>query len=230
MRASSSFSASMIIFLRSIWDELARATSCSSLCPATRFSYATCSSSSFMRSSSANICLRSWSRSSSCRRRSCARSSICFLRMAAPRRRSSPRRVSLSSYASSALMRSISIMRSSLRASSSSSSMMCFFSSICASRMVTHLLYNIIWFMCFTSSSSSSSMYCARDKLPWSASFLSCSVSEGGTRFLRSSSMRSIFSLRAIATARDLSRSALASCFILRMSSSFKITARSRMR
>jgi len=179
MRMSSSFSAWMMSFLRSIWSMFALETSLRSSRPARRFSCSSRSSSSFIRSISESIARRSWSRSSSCRWRSAARSSICALSTFAPSRRSAAHFNSRSSYSSSALMRSISIIRSRRRSSSSFSSRRCLRSSICASRIVTHFEYSIIWFIRFTSSSSSSSIACARPSVPWSALIFSSSVSLG---------------------------------------------------
>mmetsp|Transcript_9060 Transcript_9060/g.29763 ORF Transcript_9060/g.29763 Transcript_9060/m.29763 type:complete len:231 (+) Transcript_9060:228-920(+) len=223
MRASSSFSARMMSFLRSIWSMFALDTSLRSSRPARRFSCSSRSSSSFMRSISDSICRRSWSRSSSWRWRSAARSSICSLSTLAPSRRSAARFTSRSSYSSKALMRSISIIKSRRRSSSSFSSRKCLRSSICASRIVTHLLYSIIWFMRFTSSSSSSSIPCARLSVERSALIFSCSVSDGGTRFFRSSSIASIFSLRALLTARSRSFAAFFSALIAEISSAVRI-------
>mmetsp|Transcript_12224 Transcript_12224/g.29793 ORF Transcript_12224/g.29793 Transcript_12224/m.29793 type:complete len:313 (-) Transcript_12224:172-1110(-) len=216
---SSSFSRTFCSSLRLICSEFDAATSSISALPASFLSICCASSSSFIRSISLSMMMRSWSRSSSWRMRSRSRSWICSSSTLAPRLRSSMRCASRTSYCSSALMRSISIMRSCRRFSSSASSIICFFSSICASRMVTHLEYSIIWFMCFTASSCSSIRYSARVLILAFAAALSRSVSVSGAFFLASSASRSIFSLRAFDTACASSRLACKSRRVAAMSS-----------
>mmetsp|Transcript_19404 Transcript_19404/g.53278 ORF Transcript_19404/g.53278 Transcript_19404/m.53278 type:complete len:223 (+) Transcript_19404:811-1479(+) len=157
-----------------------------------------CSTSSDFK---ASICLRmnarSWSRCSSSRILWAWRSLICSIMTFAPRRWSCKRSFSRSSYIFKAFKRSISIIASRQRSSSSFSAWTILFSWICASRMVTTLEYNIIWFICFTSSMSSSSICFAFSKTLFFWARPPSPLSARRAFFLRSSSICLIFSFRA---------------------------------
>mmetsp|Transcript_31655 Transcript_31655/g.84282 ORF Transcript_31655/g.84282 Transcript_31655/m.84282 type:complete len:442 (+) Transcript_31655:286-1611(+) len=195
---SSSFSESILSSLICIADVLALFTSFMSRSAAKCFCRCCSISSAF----SASICFRmkarSWSRCSSSFMRWAWRSLICSMMTLAPLRWLSRRSFSRTSYICRAFRRSISIMASSCLSSSSFSACTTRFSCSCASRMVTTLEYSIIWFMCLTSSMSSSSICFARSKTlffcPGLPSFSSPPII---MFFLRSSSIWRIFSLRA---------------------------------
>mmetsp|Transcript_61064 Transcript_61064/g.189153 ORF Transcript_61064/g.189153 Transcript_61064/m.189153 type:complete len:317 (-) Transcript_61064:427-1377(-) len=195
---SSSFSASIfssLIFMAAVF---ALFTSCISRSAAIFFCTCCSTSSAF----SASICFRmkerSWSRCSSARILCVCLSLICSMMTLAPLRWLSTRSFSRTSYIFNAFSRSISIMASSCRSSSSFSAWTLRFSWIWASRIVTIFEYSIIWFMCFTSSMSSSSIclalsktlfFCARPLFSlWSTSI---------AFFFRSSSICLIFSFLA---------------------------------
>mmetsp|Transcript_8988 Transcript_8988/g.14261 ORF Transcript_8988/g.14261 Transcript_8988/m.14261 type:complete len:265 (-) Transcript_8988:13-807(-) len=122
---------------------------------------------------------------------------ICSMITFAPLRWLASLSCSRTSYIFRAFRRSISIMASKCRSSSSLSDWTFRFSCICASRMVTTFEYSIIWFMCFTSSMSSSSICFARSRTLFLEAGPSLELSDSMAFFLRSSSIWRIFSLRA---------------------------------
>ena len=78
---------------------------------------------------------------------------------------------------------------------------MVFFSLSWASRMVTTFEYSIIWFIFFTSSSSSAICRSAAESIAAFSAIWAASMSEGGTSSLRLASSSSIMVLRASAFA-----------------------------
>mmetsp|Transcript_74969 Transcript_74969/g.243620 ORF Transcript_74969/g.243620 Transcript_74969/m.243620 type:complete len:395 (-) Transcript_74969:203-1387(-) len=217
---SSSFSESILSSLICIADVLALFTSFMSRSAAKCFCLCCSISSAF----SASICFKmkalSWSRCSSSFMRWAWRSLICSMMTLAPLRWLSRRSFSRTSYICRAFRRSISIMASSCLSSSSFSACTMRFSCSCASRMVTTLEYSIIWFMCLTSSMSSSSICLARSRtLFFCPGLLSFSVPPIMAFFFRSSSICLIFSFLACDLATRSSRASFCRCLCSNSSS-----------
>lgn len=121
---------------------------------------------------------------------------------------------SRSSYIFTALRRSISIISSRRRSSCIRSFSITFFSLICASRIVTTLAYAIIWFIFFTSSSSSASFISAFERIAAASAMCSASISVGATCCFASASISAIRTLRASARASSSCRAAASACRI----------------